>query len=243
MTRTTAQARDWVDHGTRLVAGAAGSLTEETAGQPSALPGWTRKHLLAHLAGNADALGNLVRWAATGEPTPMYASSGQRAADIAAGSRLRLAELAAWFDSSAAALAAGLDDLPADRWGAEVVTAQGRRVAASEICWLRAREVMVHAVDLAAGLRFADLPAEFVAALVDDIVVKRSSAGAGPTLVVRATDSPRTWTVRGNGIPRLVAGETAALAAYLAGRGEAGVHALAGDGTPDSNPPTLPPWL
>ena len=49
---------------------------------PTALPGWTRKHLVAHLAGNAEALLRLLHWAGTGERTPMYTSPEQRNADI-----------------------------------------------------------------------------------------------------------------------------------------------------------------
>ena len=32
---------------------------------PSALPGWTRAHVLTHLARNADAMVNLLTWART----------------------------------------------------------------------------------------------------------------------------------------------------------------------------------
>ncbi len=41
---------------------------------------------------------------------------------------------------------------------------------------MRAREVMVHAVDLGTGAAFADLPAEFLAALCDDVIAKRGAA-------------------------------------------------------------------
>ena len=44
---------------------------------------------------------------------------------------------------------------------------------AAETPWMRSREVMVHAVDLATGLTFADLPEDFLAALRADITVKR----------------------------------------------------------------------
>ena len=74
-----ADARRWQRDGTKplLEAAERGEL-----GAASALPGWTRRHVVAHVAANADALGNLVHWAATGEPTPMYASPSARAAGI-----------------------------------------------------------------------------------------------------------------------------------------------------------------
>jgi Mycothiol maleylpyruvate isomerase N-terminal domain len=87
MPRSFADARRWMQQGTTLL-GKEAELDDEALSVPSALPGWSRTHLLAHLAANADALGNLVRWAATGQPTPMYASPGERAAGIERGSRL-----------------------------------------------------------------------------------------------------------------------------------------------------------
>src|SRR5688500_14161714 len=56
----------------------------------SGLPGWSRGHLLTHLARNADALLNLVIWARTGVEHPMYASRADRDADIEEGANRRL---------------------------------------------------------------------------------------------------------------------------------------------------------
>ncbi|WP_116198719.1 maleylpyruvate isomerase family mycothiol-dependent enzyme [Amycolatopsis circi] len=158
----------WVAFGTELFLTHAKELSE-----PSALPGWTRKHLAAHVAANADALGNLVHWARTGERTPMYASPDQRNADIETGSQRPEAKLTAWLQDSARSLESAMAALTPSQWQAEVVTAQGRTVPATEIPWLRAREVCVHAVDLGTGLTFADLPNAFLSALVAEIQAKR----------------------------------------------------------------------
>src|SRR5690606_8124761 len=101
MRRTFEDARDWSAAGTRLFLGTVAGWGEEEYLAPSGLPGWTRKHLIAHVAANADALGNLVRWAATGEPTPMYVSREQRNADIEAGASKPAAQLAPWPRPSA----------------------------------------------------------------------------------------------------------------------------------------------
>lgn len=177
MARTLDDALGWVAVGTRLVHEGVAGLDESALLEPTSLPGWTRKHVVAHLAANAEAVGNLVHWAATGERTPMYSSPEQRAADIEAGSTRSAVDLRAWFDDSAAALAGAMAALSPAQWEAPVVTAQGRTVPASETPWMRAREVMVHAVDLGVGTAFADLPADFLAALVDDVLAKR---GPGP---------------------------------------------------------------
>lgn len=173
MSRTLADARHWMRQGTKLLLASVDGLDPASYDAAGGLPGWTRRHLVAHVAANADALGNLVHWAATGEETPMYASPEERVAGIARGARLPAEELTAWAHESAERLETAMAVLPAERWQAEVVTAQGRTVPASEIPWLRSREVCVHAVDLATGIGFADLPEEFLAALVVDIKAKR----------------------------------------------------------------------
>jgi len=194
-----ADARRWAALGERLVSAALADLDEEAYDAPTLLPGWTRRHLVAHLAGNADALGNLVTWAATGVETPMYASAEERAAGIERGLRLSAPELTGWQERSAAALSAGLDALTDDQWEREVRTVQGRVLPATAIPWLRAREVLVHAVDLGTGITFADLPADFLDALVADILAKRGldAAPDGPLPEVAAYLAGRPHALTG----------------------------------------------
>lgn len=238
--RTLAEARAWVGFGTVLLSGQLASLSEDDYRAPSGLPDWSRKHLVAHLSGNAEAIGNLIRWAATGEPTPMYASPEARNAAIQAGAGQSGPELTAAFNATAQALASAMDTLTEDQWNADVVTGQGRTVPASEAPWLRAREVMVHVVDLQTGVGFDDLPAAFLVALCDDIVAKRDAAAGseaeGPALELAATDADLTWQVSGSGVPTRVTGTVAALTGYLAGRGAGSVIA-------DGDVPELPAWL
>ncbi|MQY33805.1 hypothetical protein SRB17_17700 [Streptomyces sp. RB17] len=172
-TRTFADACEWARTGTKLLLDAVAGLDMAGFSAPSVLPGWTRKQLVAHVAANADALCNLVHWAATGERTPMYASPQDRAAGIAKGSTLPAEELRSWVTASARAFGDGLNRLTHRQWQHEVVTAQGRTVPATELPWMRAREVCVHAVDLGTGITFADLPSGFLTALADEISTRR----------------------------------------------------------------------
>ncbi|WP_367325056.1 maleylpyruvate isomerase family mycothiol-dependent enzyme [Streptomyces sp. HUAS ZL42] len=213
--RTLRTTLAWVAEGTALCGKAVADLDEASYGAPSLLPGWTRGHLVAHVAANARALRNLVHWARTGEPTPMYSSPEQRLADIASGAQLPAAWLTAWFEESAQLLAYAMAELTEEQWQAEVLTAQGRTVPASEVPWMRTREVMVHAVDLATGVQFADLPEEFLTELRRDIVGKRG----------------------GDGVPA-VQGSAADITAFLAGRPYTGVTTR--DGAPAQ---PLTPWL
>lgn len=173
MSRTLADSRRWVALGTSLFTDAVAGLGDQSLGAATPLPGWTRKHLIAHVAANAEGIGNLLRWAATGVETPMYASADERAAGIAKGPTMSKEQLTSWLTGSAEELAAAMDRLAPDQWAREVRTAQGRTVPATETPWMRAREVCVHAVDLAVGIGFADLPDDFNRALCDDIRAKR----------------------------------------------------------------------
>ena len=237
MARTLQAALGWVEIGGKLVHESLADLTEEAFDAPTALPGWTRRHLTAHLAANEEAVGNLIHWAATGVPTPMYASPQRRAGDIEEGSARTGADLRGWFDSSADQLVTAMAALDAPQWAVEVQTAQGRVVPASETPWMRARELLVHAVDLNAGPTFQDLPTDFLQALGDDIAAQRSAAMSGPALILQPADHTRPWTVEGTGTPTAVTGSLADVVAYLAGR-ESAVT-----GTTGTAAPQLPAWL
>ncbi|MFI6873454.1 maleylpyruvate isomerase family mycothiol-dependent enzyme [Streptomyces sp. NPDC050400] len=233
--RTFADARRWALVGAELTFDAVAGLDDAGYAAPSALPGWTRAHVAAHVAANTEALSNLVHWAATGEPTPMYASPEDRAAGIERGRALPAARLTAWLRRSADALEAGMDRLTDEQWRHEVVTAQGRTVPATELPWMRSREVCVHAVDLATDVSFADLPADFLAALCDDVTAKRAAA-PGPAVTLRTATGSR-WELPGTGETFRVTGDLPAITAYLTGR-DADLRTA--DGSPA---PALGAWL
>lgn len=171
--RTLADSRRWVREGNALLAQGVAGLGETGFSADSLLPGWTRKHLVTHIAANADALGNLVSWARTGVETPMYASAQARNAAIERGALLSAVALDACLARSAEALDEALSRLTEEQWQHEIRTAQGRKVPATEIPWMRAREVCVHAVDLGVGIGFGALSEDFLRALGEDICAKR----------------------------------------------------------------------
>lgn len=240
MNRSLADARRWVREGTELLVDATTRLDEAAYDAPSVLPGWSRKHVVAHVAANADALANLVHWAATGTPTPMYASPEERATGIREGGRQPGTRLTEWLRLSSDALEKAMEELDDNQWASRVLTAQGRTVAASEIPWLRSREVWVHAVDLGGGIDFTALPADFLTALCDDIVTKRRGA-PGPEAILRPTDMATRWYLPGapdeEGAAVTVTGPLTEIAAYLAGRHH-GATTAEGVAVP-----ALPAWL
>jgi maleylpyruvate isomerase len=219
--------------GTTLLLGALQAVPDAQLSDPCALPGWTGKHLVAHVSLNAEALMNLATWARTGVETPMYSSPAQRDDDIERSAKLPVAELRDRVVETAVALDASLAGLTDSQWVQPIRTRQGREVTGEEIPWMRSREVMVHAADLGAGVGFADLPADFLVSLIDDIAAKRDGAG----LVLVATDQDRRWTIPGEPAGE-VHGTVAGLAAYLAGRETSDVAGAGGRLVP-----RLGPWL
>jgi len=180
-------ARDWARSGTDLFLTQLDAIPDADLDLPSELPGWLRRHVVAHVHFNARALLRLVSWAATGVESRMYASPGQRATEIEEGVAWSRGVLRSAVSESAAELEKAWTQLSPDGWRNEVVTAQGRTVPASEVPWMRAREVMIHAVDLRTGVTFEDLPGDFTTTLLADVVRKRSAAGEGPALAAWLT--------------------------------------------------------
>ncbi len=226
----------WTEDGTALIERA---LQEADLAEPSLLPGWSRAAVLAHVGLNARAIGNLVTWAKTGIETPMYVSREQRDADIAVAATLPDEEIVTRFRTSATELREAMAGLIEDQWAAQVRTSRGGVIVATEIPWLRSREVMIHAVDLDASVDWPDLPLDFLAELISDVTAQRSEAGQGPYIDLRAVDSDHVWTINGVGPVVHVIGPTAQLAAYLVGRP---FHDVATDGEGKA-PPALPPWI
>src|SRR5690242_10508268 len=58
------------------------ALTAEELAAPSLLPGWTRAHVVAHLALNGRALAQVLDAVGRGEPVAMYESDEQRDTEI-----------------------------------------------------------------------------------------------------------------------------------------------------------------
>jgi maleylpyruvate isomerase len=135
--------------------------------EPSLCTGWTRGHVLTHVARNADGHLNLLTWARTGVETPMYPSPEAREAGITAGADRPLAEQIADLTDSSARLMAAIEDMPATAWTTQIRFRSGPALAA-RIVWNRLCEVEIHHVDLAADYSPADWPPSFSARLLHE---------------------------------------------------------------------------
>lgn len=136
------------------------SLTEQQVREPSALPGWSRGHVLAHIAGNARTAAEMFEGYARGEQIPQYGGSQvRREAEIEADSRLSAAALAELVRDTGARCLAAYRAMP--EWDGTLRWQSGRRpVIRGPVS--RWREIEIHRVDLDVGYRTADWPAGFV---------------------------------------------------------------------------------
>lgn len=129
---------------------------------PSNLPGWTRGHVLTHLARNADSFVRVLRAAEHGDEVTRYAGGvAGRNADIARGAGRSWAELVDDVRTSAAALETRMR--AQTRWDLASPSTEGERVPHALIPSRRLREVNVHHVDLGdAGYTAEKWPADYV---------------------------------------------------------------------------------
>lgn len=207
--------------------------------EPSLLPGWTRAHVLTHIARNADGITRTLAAALRGEVAARYPDGpAGRTAAIEAGSTRGFAELAADLRESADRL----DRLfvaiaEADGWDLPTEDRPARGHVAG-----RWREVEIHRVDLAGAYTADEWPAEFVADQLPELARSLLRRAATPMQIevaaqgsVTADLGGRVWTV-GAGDPIRVIGPDWALLAWLAGRPTAA-------GTVLNVTPELSPWL
>ena len=190
------------------------ALSREELAQPTELPGWTRAHVVAHIALNGEALERVLTSRRRGRPTTMYDSQEARDADIEtlAGSEasdLRDRLLAATHCFSEALRAT------TDWTGTFERTPGGRRVPVVDVPVMRLREVEIHHADLDSGYSHADWSTGFAVALLESV----KGRSTPEPFVARAGDLDREWGF-GEGEDRpVVLGDATSLAWWITGRG------------------------
>ncbi|MER8006402.1 maleylpyruvate isomerase family mycothiol-dependent enzyme [Streptomyces sp. NPDC094149] len=208
-----------IDHGhdlasvhdaTNRLLTAAAELDNASVTAPSRLPGWTRGHVLAHLARNADALVNVL------EGRPMYVSGKARDADIERDAPRPLqTQLADLRESAARFQAAGA--APAD-WSRTVELRNGVTDSASRVPFRRWAEVELHHVDLGIGYELEDVPEQFTEREIAFLADRFSGHPDVPP--TRLTDGTRAWRTgrEAADVEITVTGPAPELLGWLAGR-------------------------
>ncbi|MPY59490.1 maleylpyruvate isomerase family mycothiol-dependent enzyme [Streptomyces spongiae] len=221
---------------------AAAKLDNASVSESSRLPGWTRGHVLAHLARNADALVNVL------QGRPMYVSGDARDADIERDAPrpldVQLADVresAGRFQEAAAA--------PAD-WSRTVELRNGVTDQAARVPFRRWIEVELHHVDLGIGYELEDLSKEFTQREINFLAARFSRHPGVPALLIKQDDGRMLPTGALEGVSReqmesgympplpelTVSGRQADLLGWLAGRRDGSALHVEGGALP-----SLPP--
>lgn len=213
----------------RLLASAR-DLEDDAWTSPSHCDGWSRAHVLAHVALNAEALTGVVRALADGRDAAMYTSSEDRDAAIEALAgeapdvvRERLARACAEMSLALPRVA----ELPVGTGFARTPGAPLRDAAALPL--MRLREVAIHHADLDHDHHWSDWPEGVARLFLDDDAARWD--GAALTLV--ATDVDATWALgepADDGDAPTLSGPVAALAWWATGR-DAGAVLSSSTGT------------
>jgi len=210
------------------------TLTDADVREPSVLPGWSRGHVIAHVARNAEAIVRLVEGVLNHRPAEAYPGGpAARDADIETGSRSSADDLADEIYSTNISVVHAFARMTAPTWARQVRFPTGA-YPASRCAWSRWREVEIHHVDLGLDVyTIESWPDEFVATHLPHelaklpnrlppgtaVQVDRSRFGAGE--VVATIDGPEP-----------------AILAWLLGRVGLAAPALTTSGAV----PELPPW-
>lgn len=176
-------------------------LDDAALQQPSLCPGWTRAHVLAHLARNAEALHRLTRRADTGEDVQAYPSREARDADIERSAGQSAVRLRADVTTASAAFRARAEHLRGRTDLSPVTISAGASLAGDQVVWARLREVTYHHVDLDTGFTFEDVPAEVLHAGLREAVDRLNDHASTPSLTLVASDGMR-WHL-GSGGPEV----------------------------------------
>jgi maleylpyruvate isomerase len=139
-------------------------LTDADVRAPSLLPGWSRAHVLSHVARSGDGDALVVEGAIRGEVLDKYPGGDeQRTRDIEAGAAQSAAELRADLVATQARLARAWERVEPDMWSRITHTPAGPRTVAGSV-HARRREILVHLVDLDVGVAPDNLPRDYVEA-------------------------------------------------------------------------------
>ncbi|MGW7685211.1 maleylpyruvate isomerase family mycothiol-dependent enzyme [Kribbella sp. NPDC054772] len=201
-------------------------LDEPTARAASALPGWSRGHVITHIAYFSEAMTRQVDEALQGRLIEVY-DGGRPARDAAieAGADRPAAELKAHLKEAVTTLMASWDKVSPTDWPLPIQHRDSNLAAGLNATW---RELTIHTSDLDLGITPANWSTPFCEHLLDFL---RPRTPEGVHLVL---DSPDLTWDNGTGDEVHLTGTLTDLTAWYAGRSPIGP--ITGD------QPELLPW-
>lgn len=190
------------------------------------LPGWTRGHVIAHLAHNAQALGRVSSAAARGELVDLYPDDDRDAA-IERDAQQDAIGLVQLMATAHAGLEIAWDSLADDDWDKPVRFRDG---TITDLVLCRWREIEIHTVDLGVEYTEQDWTPQFCEHAIDFLAPRLS----GASVAVDPDDLDRSWSF--GDAATTVRGSCRSIACWMAGREPSRPPTVAG------SLPELGPW-
>ena len=224
-----------------VVTSVAAKLTDADLKAPSALPGWTRGHVLAHLTGISHAMARQLEYGGRGETVELY-DGGQegrtKAVDMAAGhdAPTHWADLQAALDRALAAFdALGNPGKGTAHWQTPISYRGGVVLDGGLALW---RELVIHTSDLGTGRGPETWSRHFCEHLFDFLAAR---VPEGQKFVLQPLGLPPV-AIGSGGRSTVISGMITDIAAWLAGR-EPTLGSLRASAAADGvELPELLPW-
>ncbi|WP_043429624.1 maleylpyruvate isomerase family mycothiol-dependent enzyme [Arthrobacter sp. FB24] len=219
-----------------VVASQAGKLTEEDVTAPSLLPGWTRGHVLAHLAGISNAMARQLEFAGRGETVELYDGGFEgrtKAIEMSAGHTLE--QHRADVDSALERALRAFNSLDAGGWQVPISYRGGVVLDGGMALW---RELVIHASDLNTGRGPESWSRPFCEHLFDFLSARVPD---GQRFVLQPLGLPPVTIGTGNR-STVISGMLTDIAAWLAGREPSLGSLRASAAADDVDLPELLPW-
>jgi maleylpyruvate isomerase len=133
-------------------------LSDAQLALPSRISGWSRRHLVAHVAYQARGLARLVEAARLERKAERLEEPDAQIEEVDFGASLPAHALRYLFHHAQIHLNVEWRDLHDDGWCASIESLQGRLVPISETPWMRASAIWQAAVQLDNGGSWRDFP-------------------------------------------------------------------------------------
>ncbi|MFI5697249.1 maleylpyruvate isomerase family mycothiol-dependent enzyme [Kribbella sp. NPDC051586] len=185
-------------------------LDEPTARGASSLPGWSRGHVITHIAYFSEAMTRQVDEALQGRLIEMYdGGRPERDASIEAGADRSAADLRAHLTAAVTTLLSSWDKVSPTDWPLPILHRNSNLAAGLQATW---RELTIHTTDLDLGVTPASWSSSFCLHLLDFL---RPRTPDGIHLVLKSPTA--TWE-NGSGEEVELTGALTDLTAWYAGR-------------------------
>lgn len=191
-------------------------FTEEDWAAPSALPGWTRAHVAAHLADNARRLRRLATHASAAE-SELARDDARRIANVEAATALGPLELQIALDTTAGELATAMHDVPPERFELPVTPVPGVTMPLRLLPLVRLSEVVLHHCDLLDGYSLDAVDHEAVLWCLQLRATLLIGRRTYPAVRIVATEGIDI-TIGRPGVPEIARGDARLLLGWLTGR-------------------------